>query len=74
MSDITVHIIDREGMQHEIAAPTDMNMNLMEVCKAYELPVKGTCGGVDEIAALGNGKRYDPDRRNGAGRAAFPCG
>lgn len=23
-----------------------MNMNLMEVCKAYELPVKGTCGGM----------------------------
>ena len=23
-----------------------MNMNLMEVCKAYELPVEGTCGGM----------------------------
>ena len=21
-----------------------MNMNLMEICKAYELPVEGTCG------------------------------
>ena len=27
-------------------APTDMNMNLMELCKAYELPVAGTCGGM----------------------------
>ncbi len=23
-----------------------MNMNLMEVCKAHDLPVKGTCGGM----------------------------
>lgn len=23
-----------------------MAMNLMEVCKAYELPVEGTCGGM----------------------------
>lgn len=51
MSDITVHIIDREGVQHDVAAPTDMNMNLMEVCKAYELPVKGTCGGMAMCAS-----------------------
>lgn len=23
-----------------------MGMNLMEICKAYELPVEGTCGGM----------------------------
>ncbi len=23
-----------------------MNMNIMELCKAYELPVEGTCGGM----------------------------
>ncbi|MBK8556030.1 MAG: 2Fe-2S iron-sulfur cluster binding domain-containing protein [Lewinellaceae bacterium] len=23
-----------------------MGLNLMELCKAYELPVKGTCGGM----------------------------
>jgi 2Fe-2S ferredoxin len=27
-------------------APTDMAMNIMELCKAYELPVEGTCGGM----------------------------
>jgi len=43
---IKVHIIDREGEQHVLDAPTDMNMNIMEVCKAYELPVEGTCGGM----------------------------
>jgi len=46
MSDITVFIIDREGKQHELQAPTDMNMNVMELCKSYELPVAGECGGM----------------------------
>ena len=44
--DIKITIIDREGEKHELSAPTDMAMNLMEVCKAYELPVEGTCGGM----------------------------
>jgi ferredoxin len=43
---IKIHLIDREGNEHELDGPTDMNMNLMELCKAYELPVKGTCGGM----------------------------
>jgi ferredoxin len=43
---INVTVIDREGVTHELEAPTDMNMNMMEVCKAYELPVEGTCGGM----------------------------
>ena len=46
MSDVTIKITDREGEVHEVQAPTDMAMNLMEVCKAYELPVEGTCGGM----------------------------
>ena len=51
MNDITVRIYDREGVLHEVQAPTDMNMNLMEVSKAYELPVKGTCGGMAMCAS-----------------------
>ncbi|WHZ08352.1 MAG: Ferredoxin, 2Fe-2S [Cytophagales bacterium] len=43
---IKVNIIDREGIRHELDAPTDMNMNVMELCKSYELPVEGTCGGM----------------------------
>jgi 2Fe-2S ferredoxin len=43
---IKITLIDREGNEHELDGPTDMNMNLMELCKAYELPVKGTCGGM----------------------------
>jgi len=44
--DITITLIDREGAEHLLLAPTDMAMNLMEVCKAHELPVEGTCGGM----------------------------
>lgn len=43
---IHITVLDREGEEHLIEAPTDMNMNLMEACKSNELPVKGTCGGM----------------------------
>ena len=46
MSDIKVTIIDREGKAHDLVGPTDMNMNIMELCKSYELPVIGECGGM----------------------------
>lgn len=46
MGEIKVTIIDREGVSHDLEAPTDMNMNIMELCKAYELPVLGECGGM----------------------------
>jgi ferredoxin len=46
MEEVKVTIIDREGVSHELVAPSDMNMNIMELCKAYELPVKGECGGM----------------------------
>ena len=46
MADIKVTIIDRDGQAHVLEGPTDMNMNIMELCKAYELPVKGECGGM----------------------------
>ena len=44
MSDIKIKIIDREGLSHEVDAPTDMNMNLMEVVRSYELAPEGTIG------------------------------
>lgn len=46
MDMIRITITDRQGGTHELEAPTDMNLNIMELCKAYELPVKGTCGGM----------------------------
>lgn len=48
---IHIKVIDREGTIHNLEAPTDMNMNLMELCKAYELPVEGTCGGMAMCAS-----------------------
>lgn len=51
MADIKVTIIDREGVEHLLDGPTDMNMNIMELCKAYELPVEGTCGGMAMCAS-----------------------
>lgn len=43
---IKISVVDREDKIHELEAPTDMNLNLMEVFKMYELPVEGTCGGM----------------------------
>ena len=49
--DVLIKIKDREGVVHELQAPTDMAMNIMELCKAYELPVEGTCGGMAMCAS-----------------------
>jgi 2Fe-2S ferredoxin len=43
---IHITVLDREEVTHDLEAPTDMGLNLMELCKAYELPVEGTCGGM----------------------------
>ena len=43
---IQITILDRENLAHALEAPTDMGMNIMELCKAYALPVEGTCGGM----------------------------
>ena len=48
---IKIVVVDREGKRHELDGPTDMNMNMMELCKSYELPVKGTCGGMAMCAS-----------------------
>ncbi|WP_035335532.1 2Fe-2S iron-sulfur cluster-binding protein [Dokdonia sp. PRO95] len=54
MIDIKITITDRDGVAHEIDAPTDMNMNLMEVVRSYELAPEGTigiCGGMAMCAS-----------------------
>ena len=51
LKDITIHLIDREGIFHTLSAPLDMQLNLMEICKAHELPVEGTCGGMAMCAS-----------------------
>ncbi|QOR74552.1 2Fe-2S iron-sulfur cluster binding domain-containing protein [Cruoricaptor ignavus] len=52
--DINLKITDRNGLLHEVAAPTDMSMNVMEVVRAYELAEEGTigvCGGMAMCAS-----------------------
>jgi len=64
MSDITLHITDREGKQHQVLAPTDMAMNLMEVVRSYELAPEGTigvCGGMAMCASCQCYIIYDHD-------------
>lgn len=54
MADITIKITDREGVLHEVLAPTDMAMNLMEVVRSFELAPEGTigvCGGMAMCAS-----------------------
>src|SRR5690606_16646990 len=54
MQDITLKITDRNGDIHEVVAPTDMSMNLMEVIRSYELAEEGqigVCGGMAMCAS-----------------------
>jgi ferredoxin len=54
MNEVTIKITDREGVVHEVQAPTDMAMNIMELCRAYELAPDGTigvCGGMAMCAS-----------------------
>jgi len=52
--DINITIVDRNREEHRVLAPTDMNMNLMEVIRSYELAPEGTigiCGGMAMCAS-----------------------
>ena len=52
--DVTIFITDRNGERHEVQAPTDMNMNVMELIRSYELAEEGTlgiCGGMAMCAS-----------------------
>lgn len=52
--DVTLYITDRNGVKHEVQAPTDMNMNVMELIRSYELAEEGTvgvCGGMAMCAS-----------------------
>lgn len=54
MDTIQITITDRDGMVHKVDAPTDMNMNVMELIRSYELAEEGTigvCGGMAMCAS-----------------------
>ena len=43
---IIINVIDRFNETHNLEVPLGMPLSLMEVCKSYELPVEGVCGGM----------------------------
>lgn len=52
--DVTIKITDRQGITHDVQAPTDMNLNIMELIRMYELAEEGTigvCGGMAMCAS-----------------------
>ena len=52
--DVNIKITDRDGVTHDVLAPTDMAMNIMEVVRSYELAPEGTigiCGGMAMCAS-----------------------
>ena len=54
LKDITVYITDRVGVKHQVQAPTDMNINVMELIRMHELAEEGTigvCGGMAMCAS-----------------------
>jgi len=54
MQDVTIYITDRNGQRHKVQAPTDMNLNIMELIRMYELAEEGTvgvCGGMAMCAS-----------------------
>ena len=46
MNEVEICVEDVRGIRQTISVPTDMNLNLMEVLKASEYPIQGTCGGM----------------------------
>jgi ferredoxin, 2Fe-2S len=45
-SEVIVTVVEASGNRQEVTAPTDLGLNLMEVLKAHDFPVLGTCGGM----------------------------
>ena len=50
-NEVEINLIDREGQKHKLIAPTEMNLNLMELIKLHEHPVEGICGGMAMCAS-----------------------
>lgn len=43
---IKISVIDRHGIQNDFEVPDDIGISLMELCKANDLPIMATCGGM----------------------------
>jgi ferredoxin len=43
---IKIAVFDRYGEKFEFDVPDDIGISLMELCKANDLPIMATCGGM----------------------------
>ena len=43
---ITIYLVNEDGTETPLEAPTDMGLSLMEILKAYEYDILATCGGM----------------------------
>ncbi len=43
---VIIEVLDRDDNIHTLEIPPDIGLNVMEACKANELPILGTCGGM----------------------------
>ncbi len=46
MSDITIHVKEKDGSITDLQAPTDMGLSLMEFLKGNDYDILATCGGM----------------------------
>lgn len=61
---VRIEVLDRDDQPHILDIPTDLGLNVMEACKAIELPILGTCGGIAlcgscHVYVLSNHDIYD---------------
>lgn len=43
---VRIEVLDRDNQEYHLEIPTDVGLNVMEACKANDLPILGTCGGM----------------------------
>ena len=43
---VKIEVLDHDDHLHHLEIPPDIGLNVMEACKANELPILGTCGGM----------------------------
>ena len=43
---VHIEVLDRDDRVHHLEIPPDIGLNVMEACKANDLPILGTCGGM----------------------------
>ena len=43
---VSIRVEDRDGNFHNIEVPGDLGLNVMEACKASDLPMQSICGGL----------------------------